>query len=58
MMLDILKFIFSNFFIWLGFAIIICGFAPFRITINKGTHVHLDDKELNKNDVKKILEKH
>ena len=57
-MLDILKFIFSNFFIWLRFAIIICGFAPFRIAIDKGTHVHLDDKELNKNDIKKILEKH
>ena len=57
-MLDILKFIFSNFFIWLGFAIIICGFAPFRITIDKGTHVYLDGKELNKDNIKKILEKH
>ena len=58
MMLDILKFIFSNFFVWLGFAIIICGFAPFKITIDKGTHVYLDGKELNKDNIKKILEKH
>ena len=58
MMLDILKFIFSNFFIWLGFAIIICGFSPFRITIDKGTHVHLDNKESNEDSIKNLLKKH
>ena len=57
-MLDILKFIFSNFFIWLGFAIIICGFTPFKITINKGTHVHLDNKESNEDSIKNLLKKH
>ena len=58
MILDILKFIFSNFFIWLGFAIIVGSLTPFKITIDKGTHVYLDGKELNKDNIKKILEKH
>lgn len=57
MALEILKFVFSNFFIWFGAAIIVSEFRPFKGMIDKSTHIYLNDEELNKNEVSKILKK-
>lgn len=57
MVLEILKFVFSNFFIWFGAAIIVSEFRPFKGMIDKSTHIYLNDEELNKNEASKILKK-
>lgn len=57
MILEILKFVFSNFFIWLGAAIIVSEFKPFKGMIDKSTHIYLNDEELNKSEASKILKK-
>lgn len=57
MALEILKFMFSNFFIWLGAAIIVSEFKPFKGMIDKSTHIYLNDEELNKSEASKILKK-
>lgn len=57
MVLEILKFVFSNFFIWLGAAIIVSEFKPFKGMIDKSTHIYINDEELNKSEVSKILKK-
>ncbi len=57
MALEILKFVFSNFFIWLGAAIIVSEFKPFKGMIDKSTHIYLNDEELNKSEASKILKK-
>lgn len=59
MILEILKFIFSNFFIWFGFviifAIIIDGIRPFKGMIDRSIHIHIDGEELDGQKVKQIL---
>lgn len=55
MILEILKFIFSNFFIWFGFVIIIDGIRPFKGMIDKSIHIHIDGEELDRQKVKQIL---
>lgn len=57
MVLEILKFVFSNFFIWFGFAIIISEFNPFKGMIDKSTHIYLNGKELDQDEISKILKK-
>lgn len=57
MVLEILKFVFSNFFIWFGVAIIASEFKPFKGMIDKSTHIYLNGKELNQDEISEILKK-
>lgn len=57
MVLEILKFVFSNFFIWLGVAIIVSELNPFKGMIDKSTHIYLNGKELNQDEISEILKK-
>ena len=51
MVLEILKFVFSNFFIWFGAAIIVSEFNPFKGMIDKSTHIYLNGKELDQDEI-------
>lgn len=57
MVLEILKFVFSNFFIWFGFAIIVSELNPFKGMIDKSTHIYINGKELNQDKISEILKK-
>lgn len=57
MVLEILKFVFSNFFIWFGFTIIVSKLNPFKGMIDKSTHIYLNGKELDQDEISKILKK-
>lgn len=55
MVLEILKFVFSNFFIWFGVAIIVSEFNPLKGMIDKSTHIYFNGKELDQDEISKIL---
>lgn len=58
MILEILKFVFSNIFIWFGFVVIISEIRPFKGMIDKSTHIYLNGEELDKSTIEKLLGKY
>lgn len=60
MLLEIMEFIFSDFFVWLGsFLIIKCICKIFHglVCIDKSTHIHIGDEELSEEDTEKIIKR-